>query len=473
MRPRGPHKLNFLIAHYLASGPLREAAAPLRQLLEADAAALLPRRHDWLGNTHRRTCDELAREHPHIAHDELLRMMGAIVASDCAALPMAGGTLLGRTYKRSGSPLAGSLCTELRRRLRQPGRPLNRAHQVPLGATGGAYRRLVRCHGHKFATFCALFDRTGRRLLTGSDDYLIKVWCTQTGYLINTFKGHQEVVTDMALNAEGTLLASSSTDGTVRIWNLKTGEPRAVIVTHPGGRAKPVTDVTFSPAPHAEIRYLATLCDDGLCRLYKWNRDSLTVDAAAVEIDPRTQPRDRVSSFAFNHTGSRLALATSSGFVSIYSTIAGAGDGGPGPWGPPKLIARIAAHDGSINTLVFSRDGDMLLTGSTDGTAKAWTCAGAGQRWTSVVADIKELPPDLQDAPPPALDAQLQPAAAAPAPVSEGPTAPLPLPQLSRRGSLALDAARTADAQPRDGEVELVADSTTAVVAGAAARDAQ
>ncbi|KAJ2692816.1 hypothetical protein H4R19_006091, partial [Coemansia spiralis] len=64
---------------------------------------------------------------------------------------------------------------------------------MPLAATGGAFRRLVRCHGHKFATFCTLFDRTGRRLLTGSDDYLIKVWCTQTGYLINTFKGHQEV----------------------------------------------------------------------------------------------------------------------------------------------------------------------------------------------------------------------------------------------------------------------------------------
>ncbi|KAJ2687887.1 hypothetical protein H4R19_006603, partial [Coemansia spiralis] len=277
-----------------------------------------------------------------------------------------------------------------------------------------------------------------------------------------------------------------------------TGEPRAVLVAHPGGRAKAVTDVTFSPAPHPEIRYLATLCDDGLCRLYKWHRDSLTVDATAVEIDPRTQPRDRVSSFAFNHTGSRLALATSSGFVSIYSTIAGAGDGDHGHWGAPKLIARIAAHEGSINTLVFARDGDMLLTGSTDGTAKAWACRGAGQRWDSVTVDIKELPPDPQDAPPLVLDAQLLPvplaalngAAAAPmaapmatpmatpaqasdAPSSEPPA--VPQPQLSRRSSRVRDAARAADGAteaiagtppPRGGEVELVADSTAPLAAG-------
>ncbi|KAJ1733937.1 hypothetical protein LPJ61_001323 [Coemansia biformis] len=374
---------------------------------------------------------------------------------------------------------------------------------MPLAATAGSFRRLARCHGHKFATFCTLFDRTSRRLLTGSDDYLIKVWCTQTGYLINTFKGHREVVTDMALNVEGTLLASSSTDGTVRIWNLKTGEPRGVLVAHPGGRAKAVTDVTFSPAPHPEIRYLATLCDDGLCRLYRWDRERLTVDPAPIELDPRTQSRDRVSSFAFNHTGSRLALATASGFVSVYSTIAGATDEGGGRWGPPKLIARVAAHESSINTLVFSRDGDMFLTGSTDGTAKAWACRGADRRWESVTVDAKELPPDAQSAPPLALfyqQQQPQPAsvatsdAAAPpmpgpppdAQPAQGPALPQPRP--SRRGSLARDVSRAADtaletrpdagaaapeAAPAGvlrhaGEVELVADTSASLAGGAA-----
>ncbi|KAJ2079208.1 hypothetical protein H4R24_003932 [Coemansia sp. RSA 988] len=266
-----------------------------------------------------------------------------------------------------------------------------------------SFKRLVRCHGHKFPTFCALFDRTSRRMITGSDDYLIKIWCTKTGYLINTFKGHQDVVTDIALNIENTLLASASADGTVRIWNLKSGEPRAVLVANPHGRTKSITAVNFSPSARPEIRFLATTCDDGLCRLYRWDRQALTFDSSPITIDGRPQPRGGVSSFAFNHTGSRFAIATTSGYVSIYSTIADAPDAPNDNWGPPLLISRVAAHEESITTLVFSNNGEMFLTGSTDGTVKVWSCKSTLLRWHSITIDIKEPTPDFTDAPESAL----------------------------------------------------------------------
>ena len=37
------------------------------------------------------------------------------------------------------------------------------------------YQRTVR--GHHFAVYCIAFDRTGRRIITGSDDRLVKVTC--------------------------------------------------------------------------------------------------------------------------------------------------------------------------------------------------------------------------------------------------------------------------------------------------------
>ncbi|KAJ2611133.1 hypothetical protein H4S08_003298 [Coemansia sp. RSA 1365] len=246
-------------------------------------------------------------------------------------------------------------------------------------------------------------------MITGSDDYLIKIWCTQTGYLINTFKGHQDVVTDIALNIENTLLASASADGTVRIWNIKSGEPRAVLVANPHGRAKSITAVNFSPSARSEIRFLATTCDDGLCRLYRWDRNALAFDSTPIIIDGRPQPRGGVSSFAFNHTGSRFAIATTSGYVSIYSTIAEAPDTPDEPWGPPQLIARVAAHDESITTLVFSNNGEMFLTGSTDGTVKVWSCHSTSLRWDSITIDIKEPTPDFADAPESTLASQTLP----------------------------------------------------------------
>ncbi|KAI9501678.1 hypothetical protein GGI26_004209 [Coemansia sp. RSA 1358] len=451
-------ELNFLIAHYLSLGPLQDAALPLRQALES-TSSMLPPRHDWLGNVHARRYDELVRELPHIASTELLRVVQAITNRDSAALLTAGGTLLGRTCKRlPHDSSAKALSTKLRRRSKYPGQPLQRPTSLPLSVFS-SFKRLVRCHGHKYPTFCVLFDRTSRRMITGSDDYLVKVWCTRTGYLINTFKGHQEVITDIALNIENTLLASASADGTVRIWSLKTGEPRAVLVANPHGRAKSITAVKFSPSPRQEIRFLATTCDDGLCRLYRWDRQALKFDQTPFVIDGRPEARDTVTSFAFSHTGSRFAIATSSGYVSIYSTIADAGNAPDGAvsWGAPKLITRIAAHDESITTLVFSGNGEMFLTGSTDGTAKVWRSVGAELTWKSISVDIKESVPSAGDAPELVLNNQLsdlfrllpgvavQPVADASA-TANADTSLLSQQQQQRRNSLLAGATRVAEA---------------------------
>ncbi|KAJ2386321.1 hypothetical protein GGI23_006518, partial [Coemansia sp. RSA 2559] len=61
---------------------------------------MLPARYDWLGATHSRRYDELVREFPHVARDELLSVVQAITSRDSSALLTAGGTVLGRTCKR-------------------------------------------------------------------------------------------------------------------------------------------------------------------------------------------------------------------------------------------------------------------------------------------------------------------------------------------------------------------------------------
>ncbi|KAJ2454103.1 hypothetical protein GGF42_003678, partial [Coemansia sp. RSA 2424] len=292
-----------------------------------------------------------------------------------------------------------------------------------------------------------------------------------TGFLINTFKGHQEVITDLALNVENTLLASASADGTARIWNLKTGEPRAVLVANPLGRCKSITSVKFSPSPCPEIRYLATTCDDGLCRIYRWDRDRLSFDTTPAVVDGRPEARDSVSSFAFNHTGSRFAIATVAGYISVYSTIADTASPEPtAHWGSPRLIRRIAAHEENITTLVFSSDGRMLLSGSMDGTAKVWKCGAANTRWDSVTVDLKEPVPLLGDAPESMLHPQdgampppiIVPPLSATSIVPTSATTPAATAVEQRRGSLNVAGVR--DAPP--------VTSTLAHIAAIAAADA-
>jgi WD40 repeat protein len=48
----------------------------------------------------------------------------------------------------------------------------------------------------------------------------VKVWCVRTGHLIYTIRGHYNVITDIAINEENTLIATASSDGYVRVWTM-------------------------------------------------------------------------------------------------------------------------------------------------------------------------------------------------------------------------------------------------------------
>ncbi|CAF0742303.1 unnamed protein product [Brachionus calyciflorus] len=75
---------------------------------------------------------------------------------------------------------------------------------------------------------CLKFD--GRRVVSGSDDNTLKIWCAQSGKLLNTLIGHSGGV--WASQLKDNIVVSGSTDRTVRVWNLDTGECIHVLTGH-------------------------------------------------------------------------------------------------------------------------------------------------------------------------------------------------------------------------------------------------
>ena len=86
-----------------------------------------------------------------------------------------------------------------------------------------AYSLLCVTVGHFAPCFCITFDKTEQRIISGSDDGSVKIWCSQTGILIHSLLGHDSAVSDVSCSPDNLIIASCSLDGTARFWDMKSG----------------------------------------------------------------------------------------------------------------------------------------------------------------------------------------------------------------------------------------------------------
>jgi WD40 repeat protein len=83
----------------------------------------------------------------------------------------------------------------------------------------------------------------------------IVLWDPTTGREVGTLRGHGKGISQVAFSRDGKLLASASTDNTIRIWDVKTQSEVRTLVGHTAA----VESISFSP----DGRLLASASDDG------------------------------------------------------------------------------------------------------------------------------------------------------------------------------------------------------------------
>src|SRR5207249_3042340 len=113
--------------------------------------------------------------------------------------------------------------------------------------------------GHTAGVLRVAFAPDGKTLASTSFDGTMKLWDVTTGKHLRTFTGHRGAVYGPAFSPDGKTLATSGEDATVRLWDVARTPPRCnVLPLFPPGT--PVLHgVAFSP----EGRYLATANLDG------------------------------------------------------------------------------------------------------------------------------------------------------------------------------------------------------------------
>jgi len=77
--------------------------------------------------------------------------------------------------------------------------------------------------GHKGWVTSVSFSPDGQRVASGGIDGTIKIWNAKTGDLVCTFAG-RNWVNGVAFNPDGTLVACARNDGAVELWDASTGK---------------------------------------------------------------------------------------------------------------------------------------------------------------------------------------------------------------------------------------------------------
>ncbi len=218
-------------------------------------------------------------------------------------------------------------------------------------------RRILTLKGHTRIVACAAVSPDGKVLATGSSDKTIRLWDLAGGKEVALLNGHEDMVRCLAFAPDGKTLASASTDKTVRLWDVAAGKEKAVLARFEVGAA----GVAFS----SDGKLLAMCAsDDRNARLpggiKLWDL------SANVERTPFAGANVSALSVAFSPDGKLLASASpTSPSVHVWSVADG------------KRVTTIQ-ESASVRHLAFSPDGKLLATGHGGGARRG---DGSVQLW--------------------------------------------------------------------------------------------
>jgi WD40 repeat protein len=230
--------------------------------------------------------------------------------------------------------------------------PLKPFQAIPTVVTSIAPQQIWECtrtiEAHSSMIYALAISPDGEIIASGSSDRTIKMWQLQTGkkirHLGRWFSGHTESVWTLAFSPDGQTLASGSWDNTIQLWEVSTGKKIRTINAH----ANWVNSITFSP----DGQLLASASAD--CTIKLWQVST------GREIRTFTGHSDSVASVAFSPSGKLLASASNDCTMKLWHVNTG------------RETHTLTGHSFFVNCVIFDREGENLFSASSDTTIKSW-----------------------------------------------------------------------------------------------------
>ena len=198
--------------------------------------------------------------------------------------------------------------------------------------------------GHNDVVNSVSYSQDGRLIASASSDNTVKIW-QQNGRLVHTLTEHRDSVIDVAFSPQEDLIASASEDNTVKLWS--NGKLNKTLNGHQGS----VHRVVFSP----QGDLIASASEDNTVRL--WNTAGETVNVLVAE------NQTEVLAVAFSPDGQTIATGDRFGTLRLWNRSG-------------ELLDSFIAHKLPIRGIDFSPDGQKLVTGGDDKVARIWQLNG-------------------------------------------------------------------------------------------------
>ncbi|CAN6674057.1 hypothetical protein TRVA0_050S00430 [Trichomonascus vanleenenianus] len=208
----------------------------------------------------------------------------------------------------------------------------------------GSYKA-VSFQGHKDSIYCVQFD--DEKIITGSRDQTIRVWCTRTGKALRTVSrtssstiGHTRSI--LCLKYDDQVMITGSSDCTCILWDIKTFKPLGQFFRHNGG----VLDVALND------NYIVSCSKDS--RICVWDRSS---------------PKYSTVVYLTGHQGPVNAVDIRGDII-----VSAGGDSTVRVWSvSQQLCVRVLqGHTRGLACVHISEDGKYIASGSNDNTIRVW-----------------------------------------------------------------------------------------------------
>jgi WD40 repeat protein len=202
--------------------------------------------------------------------------------------------------------------------------------------------------GHTGSVSSLVLSWDGRRVVSGSSDSTLRIWDVQTGECLKVLKGHKETeiagILALILSADGRILVSASDDSTIRIWDVETGECLQILEL-------------------PELVYILQLSTDArfIVSGGGYHDAPIIWDVETGKcLRVLTGHTDTVNSLVLSADGRRVVSASDDGTLRVWDVLSG------------QCLKVLEGHTAPVCSIALSADGQRVVSGSKDSTLRVW-----------------------------------------------------------------------------------------------------